>query len=102
MNSRRKFLNMLGLAQRARKLVSGEDLCLKSLQNGTCHLMIVASDASFKTLDKFKKKCYFYNIPIIDDFSTEELSIAIGKEMRKLLAITDGGFAKALQEIKRG
>lgn len=97
-----KFLNLLGLAQRAGKLVSGEDLCLKELRSGTCHLMIIASDASNRTKDRFDKKSYFYKVKVIDDFTTNELSNAIGKENRKTIAIIDPGFAKSLQQIKRG
>lgn len=49
MNNDQKVLNLLGMAQRAGKLVSGEDLSLKEIRNGTAKLVIVAVDASENT-----------------------------------------------------
>ena len=46
-------------------------------------LIVLASDASPKTIDKIEKKAYFYGVPIIKIFTTPELSHAIGKPIRR-------------------
>ena len=41
-----KFLGMLGLAKRAGKVQTGEDICSKAVKSGVSKLIIVACDAS--------------------------------------------------------
>lgn len=102
MKNKEKFLNLLGITHRAGKLISGEGAVTTTLQNNQAHLVLVANDASLRTKDKFNKKCFFYNVQILDDFTCDELSKSIGKPMRKIIAVTDRGFAKALIKLKRG
>lgn len=94
-----KILNIIGLANRARKLVIGTDTVEKSLQSGKAKYVFVASDSSENTVDKFRKKCFYYNTPLSIDFTSEELSKAIGKENCKVIAICDQGFTKSLEKI---
>lgn len=100
MTSKEKKLNLLGLALRAGKIVSGEDLVIKAMQQKKAKLVFVASDSSASTLDKFDKKCFFYNVEVIFDFDTDELSKSIGKPMRRIIAMTDKGFCEAFKRIK--
>lgn len=100
MTSREKKLNLLGLAYKAGKITTGEDLVIKSMQQNRAKLVFVASDASSSTIDKFDKKCFFYKVQCIFEFDTDELSKAIGKPMRKIIALTDKGFCDAFKKIK--
>lgn len=43
---------MLGLAMRARKLITGEELVVKAIRQGQVKLVILASDASANTRKK--------------------------------------------------
>ncbi len=45
-NKRQKILNLLGLAQRAGRLVSGEDLVVEAIQKGQAKLVFLAEDAA--------------------------------------------------------
>ena len=63
---REKALNLLGLAYRARKLINGDEVVTDNLQKGKCKMVIVARDASSRTIDKFQKKCFFYGTEQID------------------------------------
>lgn len=65
--------------------------------NQTNKINFVATDASDATYDKIDKKAYFYQVPIINKYSTEELSKALGIEVIKIIGISDLGFAKALK-----
>ena len=92
-----KVLNLLGLAKKAGKLITGEDSVIMGLQNKSIKMVFVANDASSQTLDKFDKKCFFYNVECITCFSCDELSSAIGAD-RKIIGLTDAGFTKAIKE----
>ena len=96
-----KVLNYLGLAKRAGKLVQGTDAVLKNLRSKQTNMMFVASDASDATREKVNKKGMFYNIPVIENFSTDELSKSLGEQNIKVIAINDIGFTKAImKELK--
>ena len=75
-----KVLNYLGLSKRAGKLVQGTDAVLKNLRSRQTHLMFVASDSSENTIENVLKKGLFYNIPVITNYSTDELSKAVGRD----------------------
>lgn len=92
-----KFYNMLGLASRARKIVTGETLITKIRANEV-NLVIIASDASDNSQKKICDKCTFYNVEYIIEGSIDELSKAIGKSNRVAVGIMDIGFAKKLKE----
>lgn len=95
MNDRR--LNLLGLAQVAGGLVSGNDQVVEALLNRQAKLVIIASDASESTKRDFRLKCERQHIVLNDDFSTIELSHALGKK-RKVCALTDSGFSRSFLE----
>ena len=95
------FLSLLGLASRARKIVTGETL-IKKIRTNAIYLVIIASDASDNTKKKFIAKCTSYNVDYIVTSSREELSSAIGKNNRVALGIQDAGFAKSLKEKTGG
>lgn len=98
-----KLLNYLGLAKKAGKLVQGTDAVLKNLRSEKTNIMFVASDASDATKEMVTKKGLFYNIPVIDKISTDELSKSIGANNIKVIGVNDTGFAKAmLVELERG
>jgi|SRR5690554_52324 len=97
---RTKVLNLLGLANRAGVIITGEDGVQKALQNQKLKIVFVASDASERTIDKFIKKCYFYKVVCNLDYSSEELSSALGKP-RKIIGLTDHGFFNALEKLMR-
>ena len=96
MKNRVKILNYLGLARRANKLVAGSDIVLRMIKQRKIKIVFVAKDAAANTVKTFEKKCYFYKILLIYEFTSDELSKAIGKPNCKVLAITDQGFFDAI------
>jgi ribosomal protein L7Ae-like RNA K-turn-binding protein len=91
-----KVKNLLGLAFVAKKIVLS-DTALKCICSNKCSFALIANDASEKSIKKYTDKCKFYNVAYNLDFNTEELSDAIGKYNRKLVAITDIGFSKKIK-----
>ncbi len=91
-----QWLSIVGLATRARKAITGEELVLKEIRAGNAKLVLVASDASANTMKKLSDKCTYYKVPIRTVDDRYELGRAIGKDARVSLAILDEGFAKKL------
>lgn len=87
---------LLGLAARARKVISGEELVIKEIRSGKAKLVLLASDASANTAKKIKDKCTYYNVEYCVFGDRYDLGHATGKETRVSLAIMDAGFAKKL------
>lgn len=94
-----KWMSLLGLAQRARKVVSGEDLVVKEIQNGRAKLVILAKDASRNTSKKIKDKCQYYRVPLRHADTRETLGHAIGKDARVVAAILEPGFAEKIAAL---
>ncbi|EFQ50809.1 ribosomal L7Ae/L30e/S12e/Gadd45 family protein [Lactobacillus iners] len=92
-----KALNMLGLAQKAGKMVGGYDATNIAILNKKAMLVFIASDISNNTKEKILFVCQKNNINLCRQFSTAELSHIMGKN-RKILAVTDSGFAKAIMK----
>lgn len=99
MTPQQKQLNLFGLATRAGKLVTGEELTIKAVQRKEAKLVVVAADCSESTKLNIQNKCQYYNVPIDFAFSKEEISHAIGKS-RSICAFTDKGFVDSYLKLK--
>lgn len=93
----RKSLQTLGLAQVAGGLISGEDQVLKAIKNKQAKLVLLARDAGVNTQKKLTDKCQTYQIPLIECYSRQELTQALGKK-RLICCFIDNGFAKLWQQ----
>ena len=96
MVDKKKLLNMIGLATRARKVVSGEFSTEKSVKSGRSHLVIVSEEASDNTKKMFTNMCTYYKVPIYLFGTKDELGHAMGQEFRASLSVEDVGFAKSM------
>ena len=96
--NKQQVANLLGLAQRAGRIISGEELVIKAIQEGKAKLVFLAHDAAPNLSKKIKDKSHYYQVDVSTVFSTLELSIAVGKS-RKVLAVTDAGFTKKMRSL---
>jgi len=90
-------LCLLGISQRAGKLISGQDSVERAAMAKKVFLIIVSNDASQNTKKKMESLSIKTNIPIYYWAQSDELGKAIGKEQRKVIGITDKGIAKKIQ-----
>ncbi|HHY81071.1 MAG TPA: 50S ribosomal protein L7ae [Clostridiales bacterium] len=101
-----KFLSILGLCQKAGKLVSGSVQCENAIKNGKAYLVILSNEASESTEKEFSRLCRSNNVDMIIIGTKEQLGGAIGKESRTILAVSDKAFAdmllKQYNEIRHG
>lgn len=89
-------MNFLGLIQKAGKLTSGYDGVKLAMAKHQGKIVLMASDISENTKDKILSVAqHDPNVRVVQDFTSKELSQALGRK-RKLVAVTDSGFSKAL------
>jgi len=87
-----RFYQVLGLCRRAGKLVSGAWASEQLIRNHKAELVIVSSDASDSTKEKFLRLCKSRQIDIVFIGSKEELGRCIGHYERIIIAINDKRF----------
>ncbi|EHL76924.1 YlxQ family RNA-binding protein [Bacillus smithii] len=91
-----KWVSLLGLANRAGKIISGEELAVKEIRTGRAKLVLLSKDASENTIKKIKDKCLYYQVPVKEVANRYLLGQSIGKKERVVVAVLDEGFAKKL------
>ncbi|TCP30293.1 LSU ribosomal protein L7AE [Scopulibacillus darangshiensis] len=94
--SNSKWHSFLGLAQRAGKVVSGEETVMRVVRQKKAIIVILSEDASERTKKTITNKCAYYQIPLRTVPNREELGHAIGQPSRVLAAVTDTGLGNKL------
>jgi ribosomal protein L7Ae-like RNA K-turn-binding protein len=94
-----KFLQFLGLTKRAGNIKEGYNKCEEALKLGYAKLIIISTDTSINTKDKFNTYCDRYNTNIINFFSKEELGSALGRQEINVVCVTDLRMSKRLLEL---
>lgn len=94
-----KLLKYIGFARAAGALVMGTDLVLTSVRRRQARIVVLAADASARTVKQVKDKSSFYNVPVFPtEYTMEELAQAAGKTAPvAVVAVTDAGFAAAIK-----
>lgn len=95
----KQWMSLLGLANRARKVVSGEELVIKEVRQQKVKLVLLSQDASGNTTKKVTDKCKSYHVPVAFVLDRYTLGKAIGKDARVVVGITDSGFAAKLKML---
>lgn len=90
---------MLGFAQKAGKIVSGEGGCKDAVKNGKVSLILVAKDASINTKSDIKSLCTYYNVKLIEWSTKDVIGLIIGKSPRAIVGITDKHFSKEISKL---
>ncbi|MGE5653660.1 MAG: L7Ae/L30e/S12e/Gadd45 family ribosomal protein [Bacillota bacterium] len=82
---------LLGLAQRAGKLISGDDVVRRRLGKSRDQLLILAHDASPRTKE-IRQVAEGCGCQVIEFATKSELGAALGKPDRAVILIEDRGF----------
>lgn len=98
----KRVCSLLGFAQRAGQVASGEVAVEQAIRRRKALLVILATDASANTLKKTEALCMQRSVPTRQALTREQLGLAIGRSPRASVAILDSGFAGALAEALRG
>lgn len=94
-----KLKNLLGLAQRARLLVSGNFQVNEALQAGRVKMLIVTADASERSFADYKKISAEKKLPLLRVLTKESLGQCLGKGERTVAAVLDEGFAGSIKKL---
>lgn len=97
MTNEEKLKNLLGLAQRAGRLVSGGDAAEGCIRSGKAALVLVAADASEATRKKYEDMARFRKVELHTVLTKQGLGACIGKPERAAVVVADAGFAKAMK-----
>ncbi len=76
--------------------------CLDEIIKKQVNLVIVAKDASEKTIKEITFVCKKYDVPLIIFGNIEENSHAIGKKNRAIIGVKDFGISNKIQELVNG
>lgn len=94
-----KVLSLLGFAQKAGKVHSGDTAVLAALASKKTRLVLMARDIAASTREKLVQECAIGRVLLVEIADKDKLGKAIGKAQRAAIAITDRNFAQAI--IKR-
>ncbi|EPA2134798.1 TPA: YlxQ-related RNA-binding protein [Streptococcus pyogenes] len=98
MTNLERLSSLIGLAQRAGKVISGEELVVRAIQHQQVILVFLANDAGPNVTKKVTDKSNYYNVEVSTVLNALELSAALGKP-RKVAAIADAGFSKKMRTL---
>lgn len=94
-----RLMGMIGLAVKAGKAVSGSFAVEGAVRRRKAKLVIIDGRASANTLRQFEALCINNGVKNVVLRESGLLETLLGRDNRTVLAITDGGFAEAIQEI---
>lgn len=102
MTARERICGLLGLAQRARGIVSGAFAVEQALAAKKGKFLIVAEDAEEETKRKFGELAEQRKLPILFILSKDELGNCLGKGYRSVALLMEEGFSRRLGEYLTG
>lgn len=91
-----KILVMIGFAQKAHQISSGDANVKAMLQQKRVHLLLIAEDISDRLIEKWQRRAELEEIPYLVLASKLELGLAIGQSPRGILAVLDHKFAETI------
>lgn len=97
MNDRLK--NMIGLAINAGKAISGTFAVEGAIRRRKAKLVIIDGRASQNTIRQFDAMCANNGVEWVLLKDSGVLEALLSRDNRTVMAILDGGFAEAIQEI---
>ncbi len=96
-----KLVNLLSIACRAGKIISGEFVIEKALSGrNNVKLLLLANDVSVTTKAKYENLAANNEVFLKStQLTKDELARCIGKTDRAAVAVCDNGFAEAILKI---
>ena len=93
-----RLRGLLGLSQRAGRLMTGMDNTLSAIRSGKAILVLMDEGAAENTMKKLTDACIYYHAPLVK-LPEGLLSLACGRDGRMLGALTDQGFAEKVKGL---
>ncbi|MCI8335964.1 MAG: 50S ribosomal protein L7ae [Peptococcaceae bacterium] len=93
-----KIKALLGFAQKAGKIISGDDMVISGMKKKQVFFIVLALDASAYVKKEVLHYAEKYQVPYALAFDKAELGLAIGKSPRAVLGVIDKNFAAGMQK----
>lgn len=87
------------MANKAQKIVSGEDSVRSSIRTKKVKLVIIVEDASYNTKKRFSCCAHYYNIPYCFYLNKDEMAKSIGGKIRSVIGVVDEGFSSQIKKL---
>lgn len=97
-----KVNGLLGISSKAGAVLAGTDLVLEEMSKKRVFLVVVAGDASEKTIKNIKYYCDKEKVEMIVYGDINNNSKAIGKHNKAVIGINDKNLADAIQKVIHG
>lgn len=95
----RQALQALSLSKRAGELIFGYTKTGEALRSHAVQVYVVAADSSENGREKLERLARHQELPVIDVWTSAELSAAIGEKNVNHLALVKGGLSQMLLEL---
>jgi ribosomal protein L7Ae-like RNA K-turn-binding protein len=93
------LLGLIGLGYRARTVTIGVDAVRKDLQAGKCWCVVVAEDASPRTMDKVVRLAAAKEIPLLPGPSAAAIGAQLGKPPVMAVGVRDRALAGGMVQL---
>jgi ribosomal protein L7Ae-like RNA K-turn-binding protein len=93
------ILGLLGLGYRARTVTIGVDAVRRDLQAGKCWCVVVAEDASPRTLDKVVRLAAAREIPLLPGPRAAAIGAQLGKPPVMAVGVRDRALAGGIVQL---
>jgi ribosomal protein L7Ae-like RNA K-turn-binding protein len=94
-----KLALLIGLAQKAGKIASGDFAVERAVKSKKAKLMLIATDASDGTKKGYQNLASFYNVMCYEALNKHILGTSIGKPQRAVLVFLDEGFSTTARKL---
>ena len=94
-----RITNLLSMAQRAQRIVSGAFAVEQALKKKQAVFVLLAGDAAEESKKNVRDLADKFAVPYAEGLDRETLGACLGKEFRAVAALTDEGFAKKLRQL---
>ena len=96
-----KISGAVGLAARARKCVTGTEICVEYMRAGKGKLLVIAQDISDNTRKKLVKTAVYHKIPYTEpNIDKSSLANSVGKKSdTSAVLLCDSGFVKIIENL---
>lgn len=93
-----KISALLGFAQKAGKIVSGDEMVIAGIKKKQVFFVVLAKNASENACKEVLYYINKYQVPYLIWSDKEQLGYMIGKSPRMALGVTDKNFAAGIQK----
>ena len=98
-NQKNRVLGLIGLSAKAGKVECGADAVEECIKRGKAKLVIVSEDAADRTKENFEFLSKQQRVNFVVYANKDELSKAIGKNNKAVLAIKDKNLSAQIYKI---